>query len=708
MAEPGVAEVADLLAKTKVEQVNEVSFKGRGLKLDKAEDAAEIVQAVEECKDLQALRLEGNTVGVEAARVIAAALEKHPEFERALWSDMFTGRLRSEIPPSLESLGGAVISANAHLVELDLSDNAFGPDGVKACRGLLTSKAVYTLEMLKLNNNGLGVGGGQILSEALIECHTASSAEGKPLALKVFISGRNRLENPGAKALSKAFKIIGTLEEVSMPQNGIQHQGITALAEAFSENKNLRVVNLNDNIFTEKGAESMAKALPNMTNVEVINFGDCLLRSGGAEAIAKVISSNQHLKELILSYNEIRKDAAISVAEAVEGKEHLKKLDLNGNQLGEEGIEELSGTLEAFDMVDVLASLSDDEGDDIDDENDEEGVGEMTLMMRRDDDEGDDIDDEDDEEGVGEMTLMMRREYIDDEGDDIDDEDDEEGVGEEEEEEGEAVDDPELQVRGTAITPTRENQSPLKLPGNRGRGRPKKSWIECVKKDIKECGLTNVDLLDRVAWKRCVKTGRLLPTPASGNPAAVTYTAKQFLDSPSADRLLGLGKDRPQLLVNELGDSLDDADCAAKSLMKVASIVTDDTTVKSAAFQCADAILTRSLQSKDSQPPLIANSLLVHMGLLKSEEKVQPVRDLQGPLILLQHIFQQVYFPRSLAQLFIAFLTSGLLGTAGTKQSAGETCPPSASDSTDLTSDVMFYYRPYIRRDVLLQTLHQM
>ncbi|XP_035693811.1 ran GTPase-activating protein 1-like [Branchiostoma floridae] len=51
----------------------------------------------------------------------------------------------------------------------------------------------------------------------------------------------------------------------------------------------------------------------------------------------------------------------------------------------------------------------------------------------------------------------------DDEGDDIDDEEDEEGEGEEEEEEeGEAVDDPELQVRGTAITPTRENQSPLK------------------------------------------------------------------------------------------------------------------------------------------------------------------------------------------------------------------------------------------------------
>ncbi|CAH1252456.1 Hypp9296 [Branchiostoma lanceolatum] len=61
----------------------------------------------------------------------------------------------------------------------------------------------------------------------------------------------------------------------------------------------------------------------------------------------------------------------------------------------------------------------------------------------------------------------------------------------------------------------------LQLPGNRGRGRPKKSWSECVKKDIKECGLTNVDPLDGAAWRRCVKTGRLLPTPVSGNPAAV-------------------------------------------------------------------------------------------------------------------------------------------------------------------------------------------
>ena len=47
----------------------------------------------------------------------------------------------------------------------------------------------------------------QILSEALIDCHTTSSEAGTPLKLKVFISGRNRLENPGAKSLAEAFQV---------------------------------------------------------------------------------------------------------------------------------------------------------------------------------------------------------------------------------------------------------------------------------------------------------------------------------------------------------------------------------------------------------------------------------------------------------------------------------------------------------------------
>ena len=44
-------------------------------------EASEVVKAIKECKDLQALRLNGNTIGVEAAAAIADALKDRKELE---------------------------------------------------------------------------------------------------------------------------------------------------------------------------------------------------------------------------------------------------------------------------------------------------------------------------------------------------------------------------------------------------------------------------------------------------------------------------------------------------------------------------------------------------------------------------------------------------------------------------------------------------
>lgn len=54
-------------------------------------------------------------------------------------------------------------------------------------------------------------------------------------------------------------QLMGSLEEVHMPQNGINHPGVTALAKAMQHNTGLRTLNLNDNTFTEKGALAMAQ-----------------------------------------------------------------------------------------------------------------------------------------------------------------------------------------------------------------------------------------------------------------------------------------------------------------------------------------------------------------------------------------------------------------------------------------------------------------
>ena len=54
------------------------------------------------------------------------------------------------------------MNAGASLTELDLSDNAFGPNGMEGLTDLLKSSSCYRLQALKLNNNGLGIHGGKV------------------------------------------------------------------------------------------------------------------------------------------------------------------------------------------------------------------------------------------------------------------------------------------------------------------------------------------------------------------------------------------------------------------------------------------------------------------------------------------------------------------------------------------------------------------
>lgn len=68
------------------------------------------------------------------------------------------------------------------------------------------------------------------------------------------------------------FQIMGSLEEVHMPQNGINHPGVTALAKALQHNTCLRILNLNDNTFTEKGAIAMAKVQRQQSLVSMFCF----------------------------------------------------------------------------------------------------------------------------------------------------------------------------------------------------------------------------------------------------------------------------------------------------------------------------------------------------------------------------------------------------------------------------------------------------
>ncbi|CAB1415220.1 unnamed protein product [Pleuronectes platessa] len=520
MASDIVAQLADSLAKAGVED-GELSYKGQGRKLDDAQSVEEIVKEIQDFEGLEALRLEGNTFGVEAAQAIAKALETKSQFQRCYWSDMFTGRLRPEIPPALNSLGDALMLAGARLTVLDLR--------------------------AALNNCGMGIGGGKILAASLIQCHKKSSAEGTPLSLKVFVAGRNRLENDGATALAQAFKLMGSMEEVHMPQNGINHQGVTALASAMQHNAALRILNLNDNTFTEKGAIAMAQALKHLRSIQVINFGDCLVRPAGAAAIAETVSEGLPiLKELNLSFCEITEEAALAVAQAVTNKDQLVKLDLNGNCLGEDGCKALRDAMEDMNMGELLGSLSDDEGD-------------------QDDDEDEDDEKDDDDEDVDEEELEEE---------------------EEEEDEEESID-------------------------------------------------------------------NKLSTPVSApRPPDVS----SFLSFPSPDKLLKLGAKRALLIEQQVDVS--DATKTAEAFLKIASVYKEENTdVKNAVLDSIDALLKKAFSTPSFQGYSFVSSLLVLLGLIKSEDKVKPVAVVPGHLHTLEHVVRQDYFPKENVAVLEAFMS---------------------------------------------------
>lgn len=118
--------------------------------VDTASDAAEIVAAINAIPSLVTLRLSGNTLSPDATAVIATALQGRNEVQHLLLSDIFTGRLKDEIPRSIQLLNDALNfnESKCRLRTLDLSDNAFGPNGAVAVEPFLNSKCCMKLVSL--------------------------------------------------------------------------------------------------------------------------------------------------------------------------------------------------------------------------------------------------------------------------------------------------------------------------------------------------------------------------------------------------------------------------------------------------------------------------------------------------------------------------------------------------------------------------------
>ncbi|KAJ2547691.1 Ran GAP Rna1 [Coemansia sp. RSA 1933] len=361
------------------------SLEGKGLKLTTAEDIAPYVEEIRALESLEELRLNGNTIGAEAAKVLADAIRTKTTLKIATLHDIFTSRLKDEVKESLIAICGALVELPS-LVEVNLSDNAFGPLGAEAMAEFLSKHT--GLQVLKLNNNGLGIHGGTTIAQALISCQAECESQSKKPSLHTLVCGRNRLENGSAPAFAKAFSALKTLREVRMPQNGIRPEGIAELISGLSDNSGLRVIDLQDNTFTHSGSAALAQALSKWELLETLNVGDCLLGSTGGRLVAEALKNSAALKIVNLQYNEIEQDGAIALAESLGNLKVLESLELNGNRFEAESnvVELIKAALSNNEIDDdILGSLSDME--ELTEDEDEEGEDEEEAEDEEEDEE---------------------------------------------------------------------------------------------------------------------------------------------------------------------------------------------------------------------------------------------------------------------------------------------------------------------------------
>ncbi|KAK6609312.1 RAN GTPase activating protein 1 [Botrytis cinerea] len=363
------------------------SLEGKGLKLDSAADVEPYIKTLREMKDVEEVRFLGNTLGVEACRVIGEVLGEKTNLKIANLADIFTGRLLNEIPQALSSLLTALLKLpNLHTV--NLNDNAFGLNTQAPLVAFLSSHT--PLQHLILNNNGLG--------PHAVEARAA----GKQVPdLETVICGRNRLENGSMTAWAKAYSLHTGVKEVKMVQNGIRQEGIShLLSEGLRYAKGIEILDLQDNTFTITGSKALARVVGGWANIQELGVGDSLLGGKGSVIFAEALKKgrNTKLEILRLQFNDIGvKGLTVFTAAAKEALPKLKKIELNGNkfdedhdcivelkELLEERKEKLAGEIIieddwGLDDLEDLEGESDEESDEDEEEEEQEEQREQLI-----------------------------------------------------------------------------------------------------------------------------------------------------------------------------------------------------------------------------------------------------------------------------------------------------------------------------------------
>ncbi|KAK9822823.1 hypothetical protein WJX81_005289 [Elliptochloris bilobata] len=336
------------------------------------------------------IKLSTKSFGAEAAGVAADAIANcAASLTHADLSDVIAGRPEAEALDALRILSNAL--AQARLKVLDLSDNALGEKGVRACAAALSNQA--GLERLAFQNVGCSIAACRAIAELLTD---ASS-------LAALHLHNNMSDNEGAAAIAGVLARAPALQDFRMTSSRVGPEGGIALAQGLSAGRRLVRLDLSGNTMTADAAPGLAQALRGQQGLRALYLNDAGLGDEGVAAIAEALAEGSieleelelafndltedgaaslaaalwrrvlpALQELDLCQNQIRRAGALAVAKAVAAAKGLRLLALDENEISDAGVDHLKAVLKAAGQLGTLGSLEDNDADAADEAEGEE------------------------------------------------------------------------------------------------------------------------------------------------------------------------------------------------------------------------------------------------------------------------------------------------------------------------------------------------
>lgn len=271
----------------------------------------------------------------DAAEVIASTFPLLPNLESVIMADIIAGQPEAVGLEVYRILGEEL--KHLKLKELDISDNAVGPKGLKACEEFLVNQP--DLERFFVSNCGMSAEAMRYLADILLT--------DLPKKFKVLHFHSNMCGGAGGVALADIVSASPELLDFRFTSCRATRDGGVALAKAFRDTPKIRHINIQDNLLGECTGVELGKSLESLHDLVTLVIGDIILKDEGMQAVTAglIRGCAYSLETLDVSANDLTETGAKYLAKCIPRLRKLRVLKLNENEIGRNGALALGGAI---------------------------------------------------------------------------------------------------------------------------------------------------------------------------------------------------------------------------------------------------------------------------------------------------------------------------------------------------------------------------